>query len=91
MKTKDLIEKLQGLDTDLDVQLCVRYENGDHSHLESFGDLSVGVIHLYDPRIENDGGKPMFNSLSVDIDDETILDFHSVYEVAEFGEQDEEE
>lgn len=91
MKTKDLIEKLQGLDTDLDVQLCVRYKNEDHSHIESFSDLSIGVIYSYDSRIENDGGKPIFNTLYVDIDDETILDFYHVYDIAEFGEQDEEE
>lgn len=91
MKTKDLIEKLQDLDQNLDAQLCIRYKNGDHTHIEAFSHINIGVIYSHDPRIENDGGKPAFNALSIDIDNETILDFHNAYEIAEFGEQDEEE
>lgn len=91
MNTKELIEKLQDLDQGLDVQLCVRYKNGDYTHIESFSDISVGIIYSYDPATDNDNGKPVFNSLSIDIDDESVIDFHHVYEIAEFGEQDEEE
>lgn len=91
MKTKDLIEKLQTVDPELDVYVCVRYKNGDHSHMQTFEDIDLGIISIYKTISEDAIGKPIATSLSIDIDNDDILEFYSVYEIAEFGVQDEEE
>lgn len=91
MKTKDLIEKLQTVDPELDVYVCVRYKNGDHSHMEVFEDIDLGIVSIYRTKSDNETGTPIATSLSVYMDNENILSFYSAYEIAEFGEQDEEE